>query len=130
MSLAADGRRRHDRCVTRRAGYRAGRRRWSIGEERTVADRDIEIQSGIVGAGGFPGDTSPTGGLRPPSAAGAGSADAEGATDDEADGTGTIHGGVPGGGSGAGGGPGTVSGARGGESSEAGGRRTDGGANS
>jgi hypothetical protein len=80
-----------------------------------VTDRDIEIQSGIVGAGGFPGDTSRTGGLRQPSAVGAGGdgkAVAEtGGTDDETDGTGTIRGGVPGGGSGVGG-RGTISSVR------------------
>ena len=84
-----------------------------------MTDRDIEIESGTVGAGGFPGDTSRTGGLRSPSAAGVGNIDAEGGAagvtggaDDETDGTDTIRGGVPGGGSGAGGGPGTISGVR------------------
>ncbi|HEU5434593.1 MAG TPA: hypothetical protein VFU81_23165 [Thermomicrobiales bacterium] len=79
-----------------------------------MADREIQIESGTVGAGGFPGDTSSTGGLRAPSAAGAGDVDVEdeGGTDDETDGTGTIRGGVAGGGSGAGGGPGTINGVR------------------
>ena len=76
-----------------------------------MTDREIELQSGTVGAGGFPGDTSRTGSLRPPTGAGESASGIDDA-DDETDGTGTIRGGIPGGGSGSGGGPGTIAGVR------------------
>ncbi|HEU0113125.1 MAG TPA: hypothetical protein VFQ80_00525, partial [Thermomicrobiales bacterium] len=55
IAAHADRRLRHGWRPPHRIGRWVGNRRQPNGEERTVTDRDIDIERGTVGAGGFPG---------------------------------------------------------------------------